>query len=133
MDDEAGPPTGGGFPVSRGIRLRLLPRIGPARARRRGRLIRGHDELDVGLAAHAVDGTGPAGSCGVLVAAGFFGHHGDGAVGAADDRSGRIEWRCGAEVDDESYVFAGALPLDRGSRFDAEEGVAFGVGDAGSD
>ena len=121
MDDEAGPPTGGGFPVSRGIRLRLLPRIGPARARRRGRLIRGHDELDVGLAAHAVDGTGPAGSCGVLVASGLFGHYGNRAVRAANDGSWRIKWRGGSKIDDEAYVLAGALPLDRCSRFYAEE------------
>ena len=38
----------------------------------------------------------------------------------------------GAKVDDEAYVFAGALPLDLGSSFDAEERVAFGIRDAGS-
>src|SRR5260370_42552615 len=52
------------------------------------RLVRGDDELYVGLAAHPVDRTRPAGSCGVLVASGFFGHSGDGAVRAADDGSG---------------------------------------------
>ena len=54
------------------------------------------------------------------------------AVRAADDGSRRIEWRCGAKVDDEPYVFAGALPLDLGSGFDTEEGVAFGIRDARS-
>src|SRR5467141_1138537 len=80
-----------------------------------GRLVRGDDELYVGLAAHAVDGTGPASSGGVLVASGLFGHNRDGAVRAADDGSRRIKRRCGAKVDDEAYVFAGALPLDCGS------------------
>ena len=99
---------------------------------RRDVLVCGDDELYVGLAAHAVDGTGPTGSGGVLVASGFFGHSGDGAVRAADDGSRRIKRRCGAKVDDEAYVFAGALELDRCSGFEAEERVALGVGDAGS-
>jgi len=95
-------------------------------------LIRGDDKLYVGLAAHAVDGAGPAGSCGVLVASGFLGHSGDGAVRAADDGSGVIEWRVGAKVDDKPDVFAGALPLDLASGFDTEERVAFGIRNVGS-
>jgi len=95
-----------------------------------GEALRNDDELYVGLAAHAVDGAGPAGSGGVLVASGFLGHSGDAAVRAADDGAAVIEWRVGAKVDDEPDVFAGALPLDLGSGFDTEEGVAFGVRDA---
>jgi hypothetical protein len=93
----------------------------PALQELAGRLIRGDDELYVGLAAHAVDGTGPAGSGGVPVASGLFGDDRDSSVRAANDGSRRIKRRRGTKIDDEAYVFAGALPLDRCSRFYAEE------------
>ena len=49
------------------------------------------DELGVAIAAHAVNGSGKAGSGGEAVAAGGFGGDGNSLGRAADDVIGRVE------------------------------------------
>ena len=94
-------------------------------------LIRGDDELRRVVAAHAVACTGCARADRIRVAAGLLRHNRHRPVCAAGDRSSRVKRRRGAEVQDESGVFRGALERNSGTRLHTEWGIGLSIRDIG--
>ena len=95
-------------------------------------LVGGNDDLGVGVAAHAVDGTGGASADGIGIAARMFGGDGDRAIRAAYDGAFVIERIGAAEVDDEAGILGTAHKRNAGADFDAEGFVGLSIGNAGS-
>jgi hypothetical protein len=94
------------------------------------RLVSGNDELGVGVAAHAVNGSGGACAYRVGIAAGVLGDDGDGAIGTAHNGAFVIERIGAAKVNNKAGVLGAAHKGDRGADLDAKGFVGLGVGNA---
>jgi hypothetical protein len=89
------------------------------------------DQLGIRLPAHPVNCSGHACPRGILVTSGRLGHHGDSAVGTANNGSRRYKRRRGPKIDDESYVFARTFPLNCRSSLHTEKRIALSVWHSG--